>query len=118
MSISCAPDYSCATRNSKRRKAVAHVAHNRGPRKLFFAFSGLERASVPASQAAVSVGEAGEHALVGKVAVATRLTENVALPGREEDTEPDIGAATRVVILSRSSDRTREPCLCRGRVPG
>ena len=64
------------------------------------------------------MGEAGEHALVGKVGGATWLTENAALPGREEDTEPDIGAATRVVIFSRSSDRTREPCLCCGRVPG
>ncbi len=70
------------------------------------------------SQAAVLVDEAGEHALVGKVAVAIKLTENVALPGREVDTEPDIGAATRLVIFSRSSDRTREPCRCRGHVPG
>jgi hypothetical protein len=66
VSIPCAPDYACATPNSKRRKAVAHVAQNRGPRKLFFAFSDVERASVPVSSCRCFGRRAGEHMLVGE----------------------------------------------------
>ncbi len=47
-----------------------------------------ERAS--RSQAAVSVGEAGEHVLVGQVVVAKWLTENVALPRREEQQRANV----------------------------
>ncbi len=126
-------DYTCATRNEKaeselrsiRARPIIPAPHltpcavrlwrrwrRIGGLANCFLRSPTLRVRASRSQATVSVGEASEHGLVGKVVVAKWVAENVALPRTEgrglTSAEPfsTIGAAA-CCSLNPCEERTR-----------